>query len=98
MSILITGGAGYIGSHMTWLLNEAGHHVVVMMISRQGTASPFLHLPFFEGSIRDKELCIISSQHTRLILSFILQPISMLESLFFILLETQNNIGATLIF
>lgn len=30
MSILVTGGAGYIGSHMTWLLKDAGEDVIVL--------------------------------------------------------------------
>jgi UDP-glucose 4-epimerase len=30
MSILVTGGAGYIGSHMVWQLVDAGHEVVVV--------------------------------------------------------------------
>src|SRR5665213_3395553 len=30
MSVLVTGGAGYIGSHMVWQLIEAGETVVVL--------------------------------------------------------------------
>jgi UDP-glucose 4-epimerase len=30
MSILVTGGAGYIGSHMVYELVDAGQHVVVL--------------------------------------------------------------------
>ena len=30
MSILVTGGAGYIGSHMVWNLIDAGEKVVVL--------------------------------------------------------------------
>lgn len=30
MRVLVTGGAGYIGSHVTWLLGERGHEPVVL--------------------------------------------------------------------
>ena len=30
MSVLVTGGAGYIGSHMVWHLVDAGEEVVVL--------------------------------------------------------------------
>src|ERR1017187_2801817 len=30
MSVLVTGGAGYIGSHMVWQLVDAGEDVVVL--------------------------------------------------------------------
>ena len=30
MSVLVTGGAGYIGSHMVWQLVDAGEEVVVL--------------------------------------------------------------------
>ena len=30
MTVLVTGGAGYIGSHMVWALHDAGERVVVL--------------------------------------------------------------------
>ncbi|MCP5120147.1 MAG: NAD-dependent epimerase/dehydratase family protein, partial [bacterium] len=30
MSVLVTGGGGYIGSHMVWHLTDAGEDVVVV--------------------------------------------------------------------
>ncbi len=30
MAVLVTGGAGYIGSHMVWALIDAGEDVVVI--------------------------------------------------------------------
>ena len=30
MAVLVTGGAGYIGSHMVWALVDAGEDVVVI--------------------------------------------------------------------
>ncbi|RVD64946.1 MAG: NAD-dependent epimerase/dehydratase family protein, partial [Mesorhizobium sp.] len=30
MAVLVTGGAGYIGSHMVWELLDAGESVVVL--------------------------------------------------------------------
>ena len=56
-SILITGGAGYIGSHMIWSLHEAGHHVVVIdNLSSGNRKSIPQDVPFFEGTIRDRDL------------------------------------------
>ena len=31
-NILVTGGAGYIGSHVTYDLNDAGYNTIIMMI------------------------------------------------------------------
>ena len=38
MSVLVTGGAGYIGSHMVWALIDAGENVVVLDNLRSGFA------------------------------------------------------------
>ena len=72
MTILVTGGAGYIGSHTLIELIAAGHSVVVVdniynsskiAIDRveqiTGTS-----IPFYETDIRDKEaLNIILDKH-----------------------------------
>ena len=62
MSILVTGGAGYIGSHMTLMLLQAGHDVVVLdnlanaseEALRRVTALAGKAPVFIEGDIRDR--------------------------------------------
>jgi UDP-glucose 4-epimerase len=64
MRVLVTGGAGYIGSHTTVSLVEAGHEPV--LIDNLSNASPRVverlreltgaELPFVEGDIRDAAL------------------------------------------
>jgi len=56
-SILVTGGAGYIGSHTVLLLLEAGHQVVVLdnlsNSSREIERLAGKSVAFVEGDIRD---------------------------------------------
>ena len=64
MKILVTGGAGYIGSHTVVELQQAGHDVVV--IDNFSNSSPVClqrieqitgkAVPFYEGDVRDTEL------------------------------------------
>lgn len=57
MSVLVTGGAGYIGSHMVLALTDAGHDVVVLDNLSTGMAwavSPKARL--VEGDIADQAL------------------------------------------
>jgi len=57
MTILVTGGAGYIGSHMVHALNDAGEPVVVL--DNLSTGFRFLippAVPFVLGSTGDREL------------------------------------------
>jgi UDP-glucose 4-epimerase len=57
MTILVTGGAGYIGSHMVHELNDAGEPVVVL--DNLSTGFRFLvpgKVPFVAGSTGDREL------------------------------------------
>jgi UDP-glucose 4-epimerase len=57
MAILVTGGAGYIGSHMVWTLLDAGEDVVVL--DRLSTGFRWAVAPaarFYLGDIADAEV------------------------------------------
>lgn len=57
MTILITGGAGYIGSVTTELLRSRGENVVVLdNLSRGHRDAVAPDVPFHEGNIGDREL------------------------------------------
>ncbi|BCS81587.1 UDP-glucose 4-epimerase GalE [Anaerocellum diazotrophicum] len=53
--ILVTGGAGYIGSHMVWLLIEKGYDVVVIDNLEKGHKKAVLGGKFYNGDLKDKE-------------------------------------------
>ncbi|WAM30974.1 UDP-glucose 4-epimerase GalE [Caldicellulosiruptor naganoensis] len=53
--ILVTGGAGYIGSHMVWLLLERGYDVVVIDNLEKGHSKAVLGGKFCKGDLKDKE-------------------------------------------
>ncbi|WP_421578614.1 UDP-glucose 4-epimerase GalE [Shinella sp. M31] len=57
MAVLVTGGAGYIGSHMVWALIDASEEVVVL--DRLSTGFRWAVAPearFYEGDIADTAL------------------------------------------
>jgi UDP-glucose 4-epimerase len=57
MSILVTGGAGYIGSVTVELMREAGEDIVVLdNLSRGHRAAVDPAIPFYQGDIGDREL------------------------------------------
>jgi UDP-glucose 4-epimerase len=56
MSILVTGGAGYIGSHVLKRLLEAGYDAVTIDNLKKGHKKAVLGGEFIEGDIGDKEL------------------------------------------
>lgn len=55
-SILVTGGAGYIGSHTVLQLRERGHKVVVLDNLYTGFRQAVLDTPLVVGSVGDSEL------------------------------------------
>jgi UDP-glucose 4-epimerase len=73
MTILVTGGAGYIGSHMVHALADAGEDVVVL--DNLSTGFRFLlpeHVPFVLGSTGDSDLVaeVISEHEVTSIIHF----------------------------
>ncbi|MDP7396180.1 MAG: UDP-glucose 4-epimerase GalE [Lentisphaeria bacterium] len=57
MAILVTGGAGYIGSATVLLLRQAGEQVVVLdNLSKGHRAAVSASVPFYEGDVGDTTL------------------------------------------
>lgn len=56
MAILVTGGAGYIGSHTVAALLERGEEVVILDNLQTGHRGALLGGKLYEGDLRDKEL------------------------------------------
>ncbi|MEM9234486.1 MAG: NAD-dependent epimerase/dehydratase family protein, partial [Pseudomonadota bacterium] len=55
--VLITGGAGYIGSHVAWAAADAGHDIVVfddLSTGRRENVPPSAE--FIEGNVGDSDL------------------------------------------
>lgn len=55
-SILVTGGAGYIGSHVVKLLGERGENIIVLDDLSTGFENAVLYGTFIKGNTGDKEL------------------------------------------
>ena len=56
MRLLVTGGAGYIGSHVTRQLVEAGHQVVVLDNLSTGFRQAVLGVELVVGDLADVDL------------------------------------------
>lgn len=56
MKVLVTGGAGYIGSHVVKALGEAGHDIVVYDNLSTGHARAVLHGRLVVGDLADNKL------------------------------------------
>ena len=54
--VLVTGGAGYIGSHVVKLLGEAGYHPVTLDNLAKGNRDAVLHGDLVVGDTGDREL------------------------------------------
>lgn len=55
MSILVTGGAGYIGSHVALELLSKNEEIVIIDNMQKGHKSAILGGKFYKGDIRDRE-------------------------------------------
>jgi UDP-glucose 4-epimerase len=95
--VLVTGGAGYIGSHAMLALKDAGWSVCVIDDLSNGTRSAVPDdVPFYEGNIADRALVgrIIAERGIQAIMHFagsIVVPESVEKPLFYY----QNNTVAT---
>ncbi|MDL4842661.1 UDP-glucose 4-epimerase GalE [Aquibacillus rhizosphaerae] len=56
MTILVTGGAGYIGSHTVLYLKEQGEDVVIVDSLRKGHKAAMQGTTFYEGSLEDNAI------------------------------------------
>lgn len=87
--VLVTGGAGYIGSHAVLALKDAGWTVTVIDDLSNGTRRAVPDdVPFYEGSIADRALLqrIFAEQHIEAIMHFagsIVVPESVEKPLFY---------------
>ena len=72
MNILVTGGAGYIGSNLVDQLVESGHMVSVLddlsTGKRSNLSKSINNIDFIEGSILDEEnlMAVCRPCHTRI--------------------------------
>jgi UDP-glucose 4-epimerase len=56
MNLFVTGGAGYIGSHMVKYLGDAGHQVVVLDNLSNGFADSVIRGELIRGDLADQDL------------------------------------------
>jgi UDP-glucose 4-epimerase len=71
-TVLVTGGAGYIGSHVVRQLGEAGENVVTLDNLSTGFRDAVLYGEFFEGSVGDRDLVsrILADHGVRTVMHF----------------------------
>ena len=56
MKVLVTGGAGYIGSTTCFALADAGHEVVILDSLVNGRVEYTKNFAFYKGDIADKDV------------------------------------------
>lgn len=105
MSILLTGGLGFIGSHVAASLLEHGHDVVILdnLCNSQASVARQLELlcakpiPFYEGDVRDNAiLATIFSKHPIAAVMHFAGLKSVAQSATDPLLYFDNNVGGTI--
>lgn len=72
MQVLVTGGAGYIGSHTVRLLRERGYDVVVLDSLEYGYRAAVGDTPFVQGNINDETLLrkVFADYHVEAVIHF----------------------------
>lgn len=95
-AVLVTGGAGYIGSHVALMLAEAGERVVVLDNLSTGFREAVLDAEFVQGDTADKALVsrLIRQQNIDTVMHFAAHTI-VPESVTNPLAYYQNNTCAT---
>lgn len=97
MNILVTGGAGYVGSHATRLLDEAGHDVWVYDNLCKGHRQAVPEGKLVEGEVADREtlISVLREKKTEAVMHFAAFA-EVGESVANPHLYYQNNVVATL--
>src|SRR5262245_63695703 len=72
MTVLVTGGAGYIGSHTVRALRDGGTDVVVLDSMEYGHAEAVIDAPLVVGDIADDELVgrVVEEHHVDAVVHF----------------------------
>ncbi len=97
MEILITGGAGYIGSTVASACLDAGHDVVILDDFSAGRREFVADRPFYDGDIADGDLIDrICSEHHIDVVVHCAAKIVVPESVSEPHLYYENNVGKTL--
>lgn len=96
MTILVTGGAGYIGSHTVAELVAHGEEVIVVDNLETGHRDAVLDVPFYPLDIRDSEqlLEVLQGHHVDTVVHFAANSL-VGESVQNPLKYYENNVGAT---